>query len=84
MDSVKPVWQLKGLTEKLVECFVKPASPKLHAVRVVLGSETFLHECYPDAASAMRRATQIRDRLLKSGSWAVAGKATELTQHVYR
>lgn len=74
MDPVKPVWQLKGLTERLVECFVKPTPHRLHAVRVIFGSETFLNECYPDTASAMHRATQIRDRLLKSGTWVPAGR----------
>lgn len=74
MDAVKPVWRLKGLTERLVECFVKPTPHRLHAVRIVFGSETFLDEYYPDIASAMRRATQVRDRLLKSGGWTPAGR----------
>lgn len=67
-----PVWRLAGSTTKLVECYVEPTSSKLHMVTVVFGSETFLTESYPDAASAMRRATHVRDGLLKTGSWTLA------------
>jgi hypothetical protein len=43
----------------------------LHAVTVVLGHETFLNECYPDERSARTRALQVRDGLLKSGTWTL-------------
>ena len=74
------VWQLHGSTDKVIECRVAPTAAKVHAVTVVLGSETFLHECYPDAASAMRRAMQVREGLLKNGTWTeVAQRAVGLS-----
>ena len=50
-----------------MECTVRPTALNLFAVTVVLGSETFLSECYPDSPSAMTRATQIRDHLMRDG-----------------
>ena len=71
----KAVWQLQGTTNKVVECHVDLTASKAHAVTVVLGPETFLHETYPDATSAMQRAMQVRDRLLKGGGWTIAAGA---------
>lgn len=68
----KSLWRLRGMTDNIVECRVEPTPARVHAVTVVLGAETFLNECYPDAASAVRRAMQVRDDLLKSGSWTAA------------
>jgi hypothetical protein len=69
------LWRLRGSTDKVIECCVAPTAATVHAVIVVLGSETFLNECYPDAASATRRAMQVRDGLLRSGRWTVVGHA---------
>jgi hypothetical protein len=65
----KAVWRLRGSTDRVVEGFVEQTASKVHAVSVVLGQETFLHEVYPDEAGAMRRAAQVRKRLLKGGGW---------------
>ena len=67
----KTIWRLQSSTHKLVECCVEETASKLHAVTIVLGSETFLNECHPDAASALRRAMHVRDGLLMSGDWSV-------------
>ena len=68
------VWRLRGSADKVVECSLDETISKAHAVTVVLGRETFLRETYPDEASAMTRAMQVRERLLKSGGWtAVVG-----------
>lgn len=67
-----PVWRLHGTTRTPVECSVRQTPSTLYMVTVMRGSETFLDESYPDAASAMRRATQIREGLIKSGGWALA------------
>jgi len=40
-----------------------------YSVTVVFGSETFLHETYPDEANASSRAMQVRQRLVTSGVW---------------
>ena len=69
------LWRLRGSTEKILECCMAPTAATVHAVTVVFGSETFLNECYPDAASATRRGMQIRDGLLESGGWTVVGDA---------
>ena len=72
----RTVWRLSGSTDKVVECCVDQTASKAHAITVVLGPEMFLHETYPDEASAVRRAMQVRDRLLKGGGWSVeAGPA---------
>src|SRR5688572_27306566 len=70
----KPVWTLHGATAQSVECCVRPTALRLYAVTVMRGAETFLSECYPDTPSAMKRATEIRDRLLSSG-WSDSAKA---------
>ena len=57
---------------KLVECLVRQTMSKLYTVIVVTGGETLLDEIYPDSVSALRRATQVRDRLIESGDWTVA------------
>ena len=69
------LWRLRGSTDKVIECCVAPTASKVHAVTVVLGSETFLNECYPDAASATRRAMQVREGLLKGGGWTDVAQA---------
>jgi hypothetical protein len=65
------IWRLRGATDTIVECFIEPKSPRRHAVTIAFGSETLLTEICPDAASATTRATQLRDRLLKTGHWKV-------------
>ena len=65
------LWRLRGSAEKVIECRVDRTASTLHAVTVVFGHETFLHECYPDASSAQTRALQVRDGLLKKGGWTV-------------
>ena len=67
-----PVWRLRGSTTKSVDCYVEPTLSKIHMVTVLFGSETFLTEGYPTAASAMRRAAHVRDGLLKTGTWTLA------------
>ena len=67
-----PVWRLQGARAKLVECLVQQTISKLYTVIVLTGSETLLDEMYPDAVTAMRRATQVRDRLTERGDWTVA------------
>jgi hypothetical protein len=65
-------WRLAGSTAKVVECFVQPTASTLHEVSVMFGGEMLLTESYPDSASAMTRATQLREGLLKSGTWTLA------------
>jgi hypothetical protein len=67
------LWRLRGSTDKVIECRVDRTASTLHAITVVLGHETFLNECYPDANSARTRALQVRDGLLKSGAWTLVG-----------
>jgi len=69
MTMSTTVWRLLSARHKIVECSVVPTAPPVHAVTVVMGPETFLNECYPDAESAMRRAWQVRDGLLEEGDW---------------
>jgi hypothetical protein len=68
------VWQLRGSTDKVLECCVDRTPSKALAVIVVFGHETFLRETYPDETSALVRATQVRDQLLKSGGWTVVNR----------
>ena len=75
--SVSHVWRLRRAAEKLVECSVRQTVSKLYTVTVVIGSEACLDEIYPDSVSAMRRAIDIRERLLKSGGWTAVMNATE-------
>ena len=63
------VWQLRGSRDKVIECHVEPAVWTAHALTVLLGKETFLYEAYPDEASALGRAMQVRERLLQGGGW---------------
>jgi hypothetical protein len=65
-------WRLAGSTAKVVECFVQPTASTLHEVSVRFGGEMLLVESYPDSASALTRATELRDGLLKSGTWTLA------------
>lgn len=65
------VWRLRGSTDKIVAGILGRTTSRAHVVTVVLGADTFLYETYPDAASAMGRAMQVRDALLKSGVWAL-------------
>lgn len=74
----KPLWRLRGSTDKSVVCCVEPTALRLHAVTIVMGAETVLDECHPDAASAMSRAMHVRDGLLKNGGWTVAVEAAAL------
>jgi hypothetical protein len=67
----RTIWRLRGSTNRVVECSVAPTTSTVHAITVVLGSETFLNECYWSAASAERRAMQVRDDLLKGGGWTI-------------
>ena len=67
------LWRLRGSTDKVIECRVDRTYSTLHAITVVVGHETFLNECFPDASSAQTRALQVRDGLLKSGWWTVVG-----------
>ena len=68
-------WRLYGVTAKAVECTVIATAPKLYTVTVVFGSETVLHECFPDVNSATTRALQVRERLLESGHWTLHAAA---------
>ena len=65
----KVAWRLRCSTDRCVECRVIHTASMAYSVTVVFGSETFLHETYPDEASASSRATQVRQRLVKSGAW---------------
>ena len=69
------VWQLRGLTDKVLECHVNRTPTKAHALTVVLGHETFLHETYPDESSALSRARQVCERLVNGGSWTVVSRS---------
>ena len=67
----RTVWQLRGSTDKVLECRVDRSAWKGHAVTLVLGHETFLHETYPDESSAISRAKQVCERLIQGGSWTL-------------
>ena len=69
------VWRLRGPTDKVLECCVDRTASKALALTVVLGRETFLQETYPDESSALSRATQVREGLLRGGGWTVVGHA---------
>ena len=66
------VWRLNGTTNKVIDCCVTQTPSSAHAVVVSLGRETILNETYPDEASTIRRAIQIREGLLKGGGWTIA------------
>ena len=68
-------WRLRGSTGKLVECCVELTRSRSHIITVVLGSETFLRETYPDTLSANTRSMQIRDKLVNSGRWTITSEA---------
>lgn len=68
----KVAWRLRGSTDRIVECRVTHTASMAYSVTVVFGSETFLHETYPDEASASSRAMQVCQRLVKSGVWTDA------------
>jgi hypothetical protein len=67
----KVAWRLRSSTDRIVECWVTHTAPIGYAVTVVCGSETLLHETYPDEASATRRAMQVCQKL-KSSGWTDA------------
>ena len=73
-----PVWRLHSAKQQIVECSVHQTMSKLYAVTVTIGSEILLDESYPDSAGAMRRAMQVRNRLIESGGW-VASKRADLS-----
>lgn len=54
----KVACRLRGSTSRIVECRVIRTASMAYSVTVVVGSETFLHETYPDEASANSRAMQ--------------------------
>jgi len=66
-------WRLRNSKSTLVECRIRQTVAKLYALIVVSGSETFLDEIYPDSTSAMLRAKQVRDGLVRSGDWTDVG-----------
>ena len=66
------VWRLNGPTDKVIDCCVAQTPSSAHVLVVLLGREMFLRETYPDQASAVRRAVQIREGLLKGGVWTIA------------
>ena len=68
----KIAWRLRASTDRIVECRVTHTASMAYSVTVVFGSETFLHETYPDEASAGSRAMQVCQRLVKSGVWTDA------------
>jgi hypothetical protein len=72
-ESSELAWRLRSSKNTVVECRIRPTVSKLYTLNVVMGSETVLDEIYPDAASALRRAAQVRDRLMGSGEWAAIG-----------
>ena len=61
------VWRLQGTTTKPVDGHVRPAGSGGWVVQVVQNCESVLSESYPDAASAMIRAGQLRDGLVAKG-----------------
>lgn len=67
-------WRLRNSKSTCVECRISCTASNLYALTVVSGSETFLEEIYPDVTTAMMRATQVRDRLMSSGTWTVVGQ----------
>lgn len=71
----KTVWRLHRSSGNILECCVDRTPSKAHTVTVVLGHETFLRESYPDEPSALDRAMQVREGLLKSG-WATVSHTT--------
>jgi hypothetical protein len=70
------IWQLRGSTNRVVECCVDRTAFKLHAITIVFAHETFLSETYPNEACARSRAMQVRDELLKSGAWTLVVEPT--------
>ena len=68
----KVAWRLRGSADRIVECRITHTASMAYSVTVVFGSETFLHETYPDEASASSRAMQVCQRLVKSGVWTDA------------
>ena len=63
------VWRLQSTPGKLLECRIWDTPSAGFSLSVVIGSDNLLRESYPDATSAMRRAMQIQENLLKSGGW---------------
>jgi hypothetical protein len=61
------VWRLQGATPKPVDGHVTPGSGGSWLVHVVQNCESVLTESYPDAASALTRAGQLRDGLVAKG-----------------
>lgn len=73
----KHFWRVYAKPRKLVECSVTLPVEGLCTVTVVVGPETILMERYPDFESAMRRATEIRERLLQNGGQPETTSASE-------
>ena len=63
------MWRLHGASDKLLECRLWNTPLTGCSLTVVIGSDNLLRESYPDSTSAMRRAMQIQEGLLKSGGW---------------
>jgi hypothetical protein len=72
-ESNDEAWRLRNSKSTLVKCRIRPTVSKLYALTVVSGSETFLDEFDPDSTSAMLRAMQVRDGLMRSGDWTDVG-----------
>lgn len=68
----KTIWRLEGSSQGVVECYIDQTPSKSYAVTVVLGTETFLRETFPDKPGAEKRALFVRDGLLKNGPWTAA------------
>ena len=63
------MWRLHDASDKLLECRLWDTPLTGCSLTVVIGSDNLLRESYPDPTSAMRRAMQIQEGLLKSGDW---------------
>jgi hypothetical protein len=79
------VWQLRGSMDRVLECCIDRTASKSLIVTVVFDRATFLSETYPDEASALVRAAQVRDALLTSGRWTTmtqldSGRYAEVKQ----
>ena len=70
----RPVWRLRGLALRDVQCWVAQQQYQLFTVRVIHGDETMLDEMYPDLESALARADRLRAHLAGAG-WNVIAAA---------
>lgn len=62
-----PLWILRGTTERQLVCRVSQVPSRLWIVTVKLAHETMLSESYPDAASALQRATALHEGMIGKG-----------------